>query len=471
MVGIELPGEERLPAGPKRDLVVALHELYRGAGKPGLRAIAKAIAKGDYRDMASHEAVSDMLNGKTVPRWSKLDCVVRQLAVWNATPLHPDQVAERFLLMWEAATGGVSVPQPAPNSANEANSVITSVDTGHQQPLRPVSHQGSASIGQSFAEGALAAQASPQGFKDDWWAQSRHALITGQSRWRQPADDRQTAIVRHLRDNHISHPALMGRSSPSDSFPGVRLGMRINCTSLPSMEPTSSAVRSRLLSFLSRQPVSDLISELEVIGRDEKWQKWGGHGRSNHEAVLTSADEQAVPVAWARLLLPEPHTPIGWRDSGSALLLLHIERRCEDLASEQLEPNSIPFLEWHRILRKVLECPTALAGFLTQDLGLDIPLPEAVDDPFEIDPPLPVASVATWLITPQAMTDLVDVSGYQQLPGSPVSRQFDAYAVTDPNGVDAGDMAIDWMRQMCDYSLHLDDYDVSLTELATNQKG
>jgi hypothetical protein len=79
-----------------------------------------------------------------------------------------------------------------------------------------------------------------------------------------------------------------------------------------------------------------------------------------------------------------------------------------------------------------------------------------------------MASVATWLITPQAMTDLVDISGYQQLPGSPISRQFDAYAVTDTDGVDAGDMAIDWMRQMCDYALHLDDYDVSLAELATN---
>ena len=48
VVGIELPDEGRLPAGPARDLVVALHELYRGAGRPGLRRIARAIVDGDF---------------------------------------------------------------------------------------------------------------------------------------------------------------------------------------------------------------------------------------------------------------------------------------------------------------------------------------------------------------------------------------------------------------------------------------
>ena len=105
MVGIELPGEDRLPIGPVRNLVEALHGVYRGAGRPGLRRIAKAITEGDFRDTVSHEAVSDMLNGKSVPRWSKLECVVRQLAVWNSPRLDPDSTAARFLRLWEAATG------------------------------------------------------------------------------------------------------------------------------------------------------------------------------------------------------------------------------------------------------------------------------------------------------------------------------------------------------------------------------
>jgi len=39
-----------------------------------------------------------------------------------------------------------------------------------------------------------------------------------------------------------------------------------------------------------------------------------------------------------------------------------------------------------------------------------------------------------------------------------------------PEMMAGGDMAIDWMRQMCDYTLHLDDYDMSLTELATTKR-
>jgi hypothetical protein len=106
MLRIELPGEDRLPSGPARELVVALHDLYRGAGRPGLRRIAKAVRdNGDYSDTVSHETVSDMLNGKGVPRWSKLDCVVRQLAIWNAQRRDPEEVAARFLRLWEAAAG------------------------------------------------------------------------------------------------------------------------------------------------------------------------------------------------------------------------------------------------------------------------------------------------------------------------------------------------------------------------------
>ena len=107
-VGVQLPGEDELPGSPERDLVVALHGLYSGAGRPGLREIAKAVIDGDFRDTVSHEAVSDMLKGKSLPRWSKLECVVRQLADWNAPRLDPEVTAARFLQLWQAASGATS---------------------------------------------------------------------------------------------------------------------------------------------------------------------------------------------------------------------------------------------------------------------------------------------------------------------------------------------------------------------------
>jgi CRP/FNR family transcriptional regulator, cyclic AMP receptor protein len=149
MVGIELPDEERLPAGSARDLVIALHELYRGAGRPGLRRIAKAVASSDFTDTVSHEAVSSMLNGEHVPRWFKIDCVVRQLAVWNAPQLDPGRTAELFLSLWEAAVGiaqadfrhpaypdpaNVTRPQPDVEADNTAHA--GSLSQAGRDPLR-----------------------------------------------------------------------------------------------------------------------------------------------------------------------------------------------------------------------------------------------------------------------------------------------------------------------------------------------
>jgi hypothetical protein len=131
MVGIELPGEDRLPAGPARDLVVALHELYRGAGRPGLRKIAQAVVHGhNFMDTVSHETVSDMLSGKSIPRWSKLDCVVRQLAEWNTPRLGPSETAERFLILWDAAVGGSLGLALEPASASRTNTSPVARRTG-----------------------------------------------------------------------------------------------------------------------------------------------------------------------------------------------------------------------------------------------------------------------------------------------------------------------------------------------------
>ncbi len=103
MAGIDLPGPDRLPAGPNRDLVGALHELYRGAGKPSTREIAQAVMRGDFRSTISHETVAAMLRGDGgLPRWAKLEAVVRILATWNTSPLDPDAEAARMQRLWHA---------------------------------------------------------------------------------------------------------------------------------------------------------------------------------------------------------------------------------------------------------------------------------------------------------------------------------------------------------------------------------
>lgn len=119
MVGIEPPGEDRLPAGPRRDLVLVLHDLYRGAGRPGLRRIANEISRNhDYPDTVSHETVSAILRGEGGPRWSKLECVVRQLAAWHHPRLDPDEQVRRFLALWNAASNPAGSSHSGPGIAS-----------------------------------------------------------------------------------------------------------------------------------------------------------------------------------------------------------------------------------------------------------------------------------------------------------------------------------------------------------------
>jgi len=62
-------------------LVVALHDLYLRAGRPGLRVLARAAAADDECvDTISHEGVSALLQGRGVPRWTKVQSLTLVLA-------------------------------------------------------------------------------------------------------------------------------------------------------------------------------------------------------------------------------------------------------------------------------------------------------------------------------------------------------------------------------------------------------
>lgn len=92
-----------LADGPLRELVLALNELHRAAGKPGVRRISTAIRDADLRDTVSHETISAMLRGSGLPKWVKVECVVRQLAAWSVTQPDADHEVRRFHQLWLAA--------------------------------------------------------------------------------------------------------------------------------------------------------------------------------------------------------------------------------------------------------------------------------------------------------------------------------------------------------------------------------
>jgi hypothetical protein len=94
-------------------------------------------------------------------------------------------------------------------------------------------------------------------------------------------------------------------------------------------------------------------------------------------------------------------------------------------------------------------------------------LPEALVDHLENDLAMPchgspAAEFGVWVTTTGSVTDLVDVTGHQAIPGTTASQWFAGYAIADPAGAPASTAARELIRQLCDYTLHLDDYESAL---------
>jgi tetratricopeptide (TPR) repeat protein len=104
-------------------LVAELLLLYRAAGRPSYRRISVEIREHDTMpDTVSHETVSALLNGTAVPRWTKVECVVRQLASMAVHQPDPESEVRRFHPLWTDAdedrsnhAGGSAPARPAPH--------------------------------------------------------------------------------------------------------------------------------------------------------------------------------------------------------------------------------------------------------------------------------------------------------------------------------------------------------------------
>ncbi|MFE5331313.1 tetratricopeptide repeat protein [Embleya sp. NPDC056575] len=102
-MAIGMPDERRLPAGARRELVIAFHALYTDAGRPGTRAAANAISRReDLPSTVSHETLSALLHGKSVPDWPRLASVVRHFAGESVHHPDPDETVVRFHALWRA---------------------------------------------------------------------------------------------------------------------------------------------------------------------------------------------------------------------------------------------------------------------------------------------------------------------------------------------------------------------------------
>jgi hypothetical protein len=134
---IPIPNEKNLPSGAHRDLVIELHELYRRAGFPGIKSISNAsIYLGDNCDVISHQGTSNILSGKSIPRWRKLEALVLVLASLDVTRPEPRKVAQRFHSLW-VLLADVSAFQTNQGNSEGLRNLITSKDAQPAPDITP----------------------------------------------------------------------------------------------------------------------------------------------------------------------------------------------------------------------------------------------------------------------------------------------------------------------------------------------
>ena len=192
----------------------------------------------------------------------------------------------------------------------------------------------------------------------------------------------------------------------------------------------------------------DLVAELtDVTGKT--WQARDENPPFNFGAVLAGDDENEVPAAWARLLLPGSWAGRFGRDPRYAGLVLYIEPGMGQAGND----SPAGLASWYQRFVRAARLPAVLAGYLTSDLGL-----ATSSDP--------AAGIAIWLKARGAsLAELADVDGFTVVPGARASW-FLGLAAADQDGQDPDGLARTWVAEMCD-AMHLDGHEPVLQSLRT----
>ena len=138
-MAIALPGRDRLPPGPRRDFVEALHRLYDSAGQVASRQISRAIFKSTDLESVSHETVSATLKGVVVPSWAKVNAIVTVLSQQATPPRDTTLVLQEMQALWINARKPADAAEPGDDSDDTGDkSDDAGDDPGPELPDPPV---------------------------------------------------------------------------------------------------------------------------------------------------------------------------------------------------------------------------------------------------------------------------------------------------------------------------------------------
>ena len=191
--------------------------------------------------------------------------------------------------------------------------------------------------------------------------------------------------------------------------------------------------------FLDQPQVEKFVRSLTHCSAGTSWRRYATNRASVINAVLTSDGENDA-VASARLELPDGTSYYG-RNQNYATLILHVGLRGPDIRSDA--PPVEPAI-WRHRLNDVLQIPTIFASFLSCELDL-------------VTSGEPPALVGAKLQAMIDLTELIDISGFQQLPGGSLKRQAIGYFVADHDKGLAWEAASKMVGDVLLYALNVDE--------------
>ena len=269
-------------------------------------------------------------------------------------------------------------------------------------------------------------------------------------RWQHTSDGTQVPALMNLTHTGLFHPGYGGRQS-QDVPPSVKIGILVACQPID-LAVSGTELRAKFAAFLVTEPVRKLIGALTEVDGGMSWKSLAGNGPRMLEAALTASENpvEGVPAASAQLMPPVAGESLYGRNGRAATLLLYVEPRTAD----GQVPSSSELAAWYERFILALAIPAVFAEFLSRDLGLD-----TSDDPS--------AQLGIWLQSYGPLTTMVDTQGMRTLPGASPSNWFAGWGFATPDGKPGRAVARDLLNELCEYTLHLDDFEQKLDKIST----
>jgi tetratricopeptide (TPR) repeat protein len=121
-----------------REFVEALHNLYNVAGQPGARIISQRIRQNrELRETVSHETISALLRGNSLPGWAKVRSIIVVLHQESDNQPELNLLLEELQRLWLAVRGSNSTRPDQGTPADNAPTGRADPVTGNAGQLVP----------------------------------------------------------------------------------------------------------------------------------------------------------------------------------------------------------------------------------------------------------------------------------------------------------------------------------------------